>query len=242
MARCPLCHRRLAAGNRCPADAGVAPEAGGAEAAPLPPAVEGFTITKLLGSGGFGSVWEARAETGATVAIKVSHGADRNDALRLEREVDALSRVGPPHVPALHASGELGDGRRYVAMERLFGRTLADEIETWQAPPSIATVKAIGMALLDGAAALHLAGVLHRDLKPENVFLTADAPRVATWMDFGLARAEVAPRDAHVTAAAGAGTPEYMSPEQLSALEADFRSDVYSLGVILFELATFRLP
>src|SRR5262245_37307955 len=123
MARCPNCHRRLSAGNRCPGDAGVAAEPSAEAAhAPSPPQVDGFAISKLIGSGGFGSVWEASNAAGVRVALKVSHGADRNDALRFKREADALSRVGPPFVPALHGSGKLADGRRYVAMERLLGR------------------------------------------------------------------------------------------------------------------------
>src|SRR4051794_39454433 len=117
MARCSVCHRRIAAGKTCPADATVAPATSESAPATEVPSVAGFTVTKLIGSGGFGSVWEATTQAGVTVALKVSHAADRNDALRLEREVDTLTRVGPPHVPALHASGELDDGRRYVAME-----------------------------------------------------------------------------------------------------------------------------
>jgi serine/threonine protein kinase/tetratricopeptide (TPR) repeat protein len=208
----------------------------------VPPLAPGFTIARLIGTGGFGSVWEASNDAGLTVALKVSHAADRNDTLRFKREADALSRVGSPYVPTLYGVGTLADGRPYLVIERLFGRTLADEMEAWGGPPSITTVKMVGSALLESAAAMHLAGVLHRDFKPENVFLTGEDPIRAKWIDFGLSRAQFVARDTQVTLAAGAGTPEYMSPEQLSAGEVDLRSDVYALGVILFEILTLRLP
>jgi len=208
----------------------------------VPPVVAGFTITRLMGTGGFGSVWEASSDAGLAVALKVSHAADRNDTLRFKREADVLSRVGSPHVPALYGTGTLADGRPYLAMEKLLGRTLAQEIETWREPPSITMVKTVGGAILDSAAALHLAGVLHRDLKPENVFLNGESPIRARWIDFGLSREPFGRASAQVTVGAGAGTPEYMSPEQLALREVDARSDVYALGVILFEMMTLRLP
>ena len=243
MARCPTCQRRLAPAASCPGDGGMAP-ALPAEEPVEPPRIEGFTVTRLLGTGGFGSVWEATVEGGpALVAIKIAHGAAAAGVLRLRREAEALARVGPPHVPILHGSGTLGDGRPYLAMERLFGRTLAEEIEGWREPPSLALVRTLGGALLESAAALHARGVLHRDLKPENAFLVNEGTLVAKLMDFGLARS-VGPSAAqdHTHSGPGAGTPEYISPEQISGRNADLRSDVYALGVMLFELLTLRLP
>ena len=118
MSRCPTCHRRVVPGRPCPADGVTAPLAGVAAASAPPPDVAGFTTRSLLGAGGFGSVWEATGPDGALVAIKVSHAAGADAQLRIEREVSILTRVGPPHVPALHGSGQLVDGRPYLVMER----------------------------------------------------------------------------------------------------------------------------
>jgi eukaryotic-like serine/threonine-protein kinase len=246
VARCPNCHRRLAARALCPQDGGVPPLAV-APAVPPQPEIPGFTLTTLLGVGGFGSVWEALTDTdGSRVALKVSHSADMAAILRLGREADALARVGPPHVPVLVASGALDDGRAYVAMERLVGRTLADEIAGWPAAPSPLLLQTIGEALLVSAAALHDRGIFHRDLKPENVFLVDEgvgAPRVrAKLMDFGLALPASAGTHSETLTEGGVGTPEYMAPEQISSDDGDLRSDVYALGVMLFEMATLRLP
>src|SRR5438552_18252455 len=103
MVRCPTCHRRLAPARPCPRDGAFPPRAVGATSTSSPPDVPGFTISKLLGTGGFGSVWEATAEGGASVAVKVGHGADPASVLRVEHEAEALTRVGPPHVPRFYA-------------------------------------------------------------------------------------------------------------------------------------------
>src|SRR3954469_23431797 len=110
--RCRTCHRRLAAGARCPPDgAGAAP--GADDTAPATaPELRGFMVGTLLGSGGFGAVWEARpANESEPVAIKVAHATDAATARRLGQEAEALARVGPPHVPALREHGTLPDGR-----------------------------------------------------------------------------------------------------------------------------------
>jgi len=221
MVRCPTCHRRLAPASRCPQDGSFAPAPVGQVATPLeepsaalsshePPSVRGFTLTKLLGSGGFGTVWEASTSEGARVALKVSHSADAGAAARLEHEAATLARVGAPHVPLLHSSGALEDGRPYLAMERLFGHTLADEIAGWVGPPAAALLASVAGALLESAAALHAKGVLHRDLKPENVFLVSDGRFSAKLMDFGLARAAEKPSGERTSTGPGAGTTEYM--------------------------------
>jgi tetratricopeptide (TPR) repeat protein len=239
--RCQVCHRRLAAGARCPQDgAAAAPvEPAGASTA-TPPSLAGFTVVSLLGRGGFGAVWEARPEDGsAPVAIKVAHATDPDTARRLGREAEALARVGPPHVPALRGQGVLSDGRAYLVMERLQGHTLAEELAGWPARPPPEAVHAIARALLASAGALAERRVLHRDLKPENVFLAEGWARL---MDFGFALPVAASQEHQTLTEAGAGTPGYMSPEQIAHRDPDLRSDVYALGIMLYELHTMRLP
>src|SRR5262245_21480518 len=127
MARCPTCQRRLASGTVCPRDGALVPEAVSESAAPAaPPSAPGFAIRRLLGSGGMAAVWEASTDTGTYVALKVSHSSDPGAAQRLKREADVMEKVGPPYVPAFHGNGMLPDGRPYLAMERLVGRTLGD--------------------------------------------------------------------------------------------------------------------
>ncbi|HXU82727.1 MAG TPA: serine/threonine-protein kinase PknK, partial [Polyangia bacterium] len=161
MARCPTCHRRISPESRCPADGAVAPS----EPAPpssVPPSIWGYEIRRPLGAGGFGAVWEALPDAGGgPVAIKVAHSGDADSLRRLGREADALDRVGPPHVPALHRRGALADGRPYLAMERLQGRLLADEMALWPGPPPLATVQGLAEALLASASAVATAGLLH---------------------------------------------------------------------------------
>jgi eukaryotic-like serine/threonine-protein kinase len=248
MARCPRCHRRLAPSARCPRD--DVPAAAVAEATefPAPPAADGLEVTALLGAGAFGAVWEARLETRAgdrSVALKVSHATDEATAARFQREAAVLAQVGPPHVPALVASGRLPDGRIYLAMERLTGRTLADELAALPDPPPPPRVAALGAALIDAVAGLHRQGVFHRDLKPENVFLIDAAPGAAVrarLIDFGLSLGEAVADAARTTAGVALGTPEYMAPERIAGQDGDLRADVYALGVMLFELHALRPP
>jgi tetratricopeptide (TPR) repeat protein len=208
----------------------------------------GIEVTALIGTGAFGSVWEASIDLASgrrdRVAVKVSHSADPASENRCRREAAVLEGLGPPHVPALFASGALPDGRMYLAMERLSGRNLAEEIADFSAPPGLDVFASLGGALLEAANALHTHGVYHRDLKPENVFLVrAPGGRpVAKLIDFGLALAGVTSPEPRTSSDLSVGTPEYMAPERIMGEPGDLRSDVYALGIMLFELATLRPP
>jgi eukaryotic-like serine/threonine-protein kinase len=244
MGRCARCHRRLAAGARCARDGGAAGDEavgpdGEATAPPEPPEFPGHRVVRLLGAGGFASVWEAEAD-GPPVAVKVSHAGGPAVEEQFAREAEALRRVGSPHVPSLVATGVLPGGRAYIAMERLRSSPLSAHLEAMAAPPPWSQVSGLFGAVLDAVAAVHRAGLVHRDLKPENIFLAGSPPR-ATLIDLGLA-SDAADRPAAGSAEARAGTPEYMAPEQTRGEAIDARTDVYALGVILFELLTGRPP
>jgi eukaryotic-like serine/threonine-protein kinase len=172
MPRCSTCHRRLALGATCPDDGGAAPGPEPVQNPGAQPEIEGYRLGQRLGSGGFAAVWAAERESdGMPVAIKLAHHVDERGDRRLEREAEALQRVGPPHVPRYHGSGRLADGRLFLIMERLSGRTLAAALESMPGPPDTPWIRAVSKGLLAALEAVHAHGIVHRDLKPENVFL-----------------------------------------------------------------------
>ncbi|WP_437739771.1 protein kinase [Sorangium sp. So ce1504] len=213
------------------------------------PAIEGFSLLGPLGHGGFSDVWAAQQDCdGSPVAIKVGRHAAWNLRERFRREAALLERVGVPHVPQLVACGELPGGRPYLAMERLFGQTLAEELAALRAPLDPDRAAGRADAILAVIEAAHACAVIHRDLKPENLFLLGSSGR-AVLLDFGLGKlasdGEPPAASAGVTRAGDiVGTPEYMAPEQLrgDASRIDARADIYAFGVILFELLTLRPP
>lgn len=220
-----------------------------------------FEIEKLLGSGAMGSVYRARQiALDRAVAIKVMHRQLEQDAAyaaRFDREAKAASRLDHPNLIRVLDFGREPDGLFYIAMEFLDGRDLFTVLaEDW--PLSPARIIDILSQTLAGLAAAHDAGVLHRDLKPENIMLLrrkADDGRAVDRVkvcDFGIAkmvnapRGEKTPQEARArnlsTAGFVVGTPEFMSPEQAHGLDLDGRADVYSVGVILYQLLTGKLP
>jgi eukaryotic-like serine/threonine-protein kinase len=203
-----------------------------------------YAVISLLGAGGMGEVYKARdARLGRDVAVKVlpalATGSD-SARLRFMREAKAVAALSHPNIRSLYDVGE-ADGRVYAVMELLEGETLRARIA--RGPLSSRKATEMSAAIAEGVAAAHARGIVHRDLKPENVFITAGGH--VKVLDFGLAKMPD-PVDPHASAQTTTGvipgTVGYMSPEQVSAGDADARSDIFSLGCVLHEMVSGRRP
>ena len=203
-----------------------------------------YRIEGVLGRGGMGVVYRARHEViDKLAAIKILLPTEDGDVVeRFVNEARAATSIGNAHIVDTVDFGELPDGSTYFVMEYLDGQTLARQIKKdgFNAVP-----RAIAMSkqIAEGMSAAHRAGIVHRDLKPENIFITRrdGVDDFVKLLDFGIAK--MANAQNRITRAGTIfGTPHYMSPEQASGSEVDPRTDVYSLGVILYEMLSGRVP
>ena len=210
-----------------------------------------FRILEKIGSGGMGSVYKAeQPDMRRFVAVKILHPRylSRPDLVsRFRREARAMSHLQHPNTAKVYLYGQLDDGACYFVMEHLAGKNLAQTVRS-EGPMSPERACAIMSTVCGALAEAHAQGIIHRDLKPENIFLTSvggitDYPKV---LDFGLAKVterEMRPGSLILTQEGMVfGTPEFMSPEQARGEKLDGRSDIYSLGIILYELLTGKLP
>ena len=203
-----------------------------------------YRLVEPLGEGGMGVVWKAfDTALEREVAIKILPAAFATDPERLsrfEREAKLLASLNHPNVAAVYGLHE-DKGVRFLAMELVRGRSLTDAIFRGLAPMRVLE---LAVAIADGLAAAHRQRVTHRDLKPDNIMIGDDGrPKV---LDFGLAKlgGVAASPEAATTTQAGSvlGTVSYMSPEQAQGKPVDPRSDVFSLGIVLYEMTTGRRP
>ncbi|MEO8216153.1 MAG: protein kinase [Acidobacteriota bacterium] len=206
-----------------------------------------YEITGALGAGGMGEVYRARdTRLDRSVAVKIlSPELAQNEEFkqRFEREAKAISQLSHPNICTLHDVGEEG-GTSYLVMELLEGESLADRII--RGPLPLAEVFRYGAQIATALDFAHRAGIVHRDLKPGNIMITRMGAKL---LDFGLAKraaidiinADAATQQKPVTAQGTIlGTFQYMAPEQLEGQEADARTDIFALGVVLYEMATGR--
>ena len=208
-----------------------------------------FLVLKKIGAGGMGSVYRARQEgMERDVAIKVLLAdLTQNDTVlrRFTLEALAVSRLRHPNTIQIFDYGQTLDGNPYIAMEMLEGLTLYDLLRK-ERPLAIRRAMRIMAQVAASLSEAHAKEIVHRDLKPENIFLVkvGDNPDYVKVLDFGVAKLRDHKSDQGTLTQAGSifGTPRYMSPEQCSAQAVDLRSDLYTLGVILYEMVTGQPP
>jgi len=198
-----------------------------------------FRVIEKLGQGGMGVVYRAEdLKLGRTVALKflAPHMAVSGEhRARFVREARALAAIDHPNICAVHEIDE-GEGRLFLAMSFVNGPTLKAKIA--QGPIEVDEALRIAIDAARGLQAAHRTGVIHRDVKSANIMLDSEGRVIIT--DFGLALLESQPGDSH--AGMLMGTPGYMSPEQVRGEKGDRRSDIWSLGVVLYEMVTGTLP
>ncbi|MBM4394291.1 MAG: protein kinase [Deltaproteobacteria bacterium] len=246
MRYCTTCNARHAEGTgRCPADGATTWHVA------YPSDVLGrrfgdrYVLLEPVAEGGASVVYRAvDLRTDRVVALKVLRPGDEVDEKRFHRETRITGRLRSPHTVRVLDGGETADGERFLAMELVEGRSLAALVAAGEAPMAPGRAAHIAVQLLRSLAEVHEAGIVHRDVKPANVLVSTgpDGRDFVKLVDFGIARADNA-ADARITSRGLiVGTPAYMSPEQCRDETVDGRSDLYSVGVLLFETLTGLLP
>ena len=209
-----------------------------------------YQITEKLGSGGMGEVYRAKdLKLGRDVAIKVLReelASDPERLRRFEQEARSASALNHPNIVTIHDIGKHGSAP-YIAMEYVEGKTLREIL--LEGPLPTKKLLQLAVQIAEGLAKAHSAGIVHRDLKPENLMVTSDG--FTKILDFGLAKLRTPPSGADSETATMAkestaegmliGTVSYMSPEQARGETADFRSDQFAFGTVLYEMVTGRM-
>lgn len=238
---CPFCGGRIVAERPRPVDPLIGKVIG-----------DKYIVKELIGSGAMGSIYKAEhKDLSRPVALKVLHKhllTDESQVHRFHREAKAASRLHHPNCISILDFGRTADGWFYIAMEYLNGKDLSRLISK-EGPLPVAHVLHIARQVLDALDEAHGGNVVHRDLKPENIMIEAlrsDAQFVKV-LDFGIAKirdSDGGEDGSGFKTATGMvfGTPEYMSPEQIRGDELDGRSDLYSLGIVMYQMLTGVMP
>jgi serine/threonine protein kinase len=260
--RCTRCSRSFVAGRtdkdgRCPDDGTVLVLAPPSSAPAVDPfvgkVVDGrYRIEGMLGSGSMGTVYRARQlNIGREVAIKIlrqDRNADETTHARFKREAELVAKLSSPHTVTAFDSGRTAEGEPYIVMELLRGESLGQRIAKVR---RIEVAEAIDIAIqvLRSLSEAHAKGIVHRDLKPDNVYFAgvesaSGSREIVKVLDFGIAklvgRVDASLDVVETQAGAVFGTPRYMSPEQAQGLPLDARSDLYTLGAILYQMVSGR--
>ena len=206
-----------------------------------------YKIEKKLGSGGMGEVYlayDTRLNRNVALKILLSHVRNEESIRRFRTEATVASNLNHASICVIHDIGETGDGRPYIAMEYVEGETLSARIT--RSPISLEEVLEIAIAITEALQEAHGKGVVHRDIKPSNVMITPRGGMKV--LDFGLAKIMDefrSPSQQHLTETQPGmifGTIAYMSPEQAMGKAVDHRSDLFSFGILLYEMVAARLP
>lgn len=209
-----------------------------------------YRILAKIGTGGMGAVYLAEHPLiGKKIALKVIHrelASNKEVVQRFFQEARAVNKIGNEHIVEIHDFGVTPEGDHFYIMEYLEGRTLASVLGRESAMDVMRALH-VGAQIASALAAAHASGVIHRDLKPDNIMLMnrLGDPDFVKVLDFGLAKMFAASGASAIQTAAGVllGTPQYMSPEACeSKREIDHRTDIYALGILLFQMMTGRLP
>jgi eukaryotic-like serine/threonine-protein kinase len=247
---CPVCSRQYPDDIRFCQDDGTTLRAEAPAATLVGQVVaDRYHVLEKLGEGGMGQVYKAEhVKMDRVCAIKVmspSMAHDTDSIARFKREASNASKISHPNVCAIYDFGETPDGLIYLAMEYIDGKSLTHTIEREGALP-LARATAIFKQTADALQAAHDLGIVHRDLKPDNIMLgrSRDGGDLVKVVDFGIAKAFGGDAAGQKVTKTGlvVGTPEFMSPEQLSGDKVDGRSDLYSLALVYFRMLTGELP
>ena len=210
-----------------------------------------YSVVRFIGKGGMGAVYEGRnIRLERPVAIKVMKATIAHDlraVARFEREAQAAARLGSRHIVDVFDLGSLPNGEQYIVMEYLDGETLEARLRRVGTLPTEQSVR-LAIQLLEGLAKVHDAGIVHRDLKPANVFLSQNDDEIdlVKILDFGVCKFDIEDGKGGSFTGSGdlLGTLGYVAPEQLEKgpSDADVRSDIYAVGVLLYRAMAGRLP
>jgi predicted Ser/Thr protein kinase len=205
-----------------------------------------YHVERILGVGSMGIVYQCRHTVlESTVALKIIRpdlAKDMESVNRFVTEAKAASAIGSTHIVQIQDFGNLPDGATYIVMEHLEGVTLGEALDKHPDGLTVDQALNVGIQVAEALSTAHAAGVVHRDLKPDNVFLisTEQGPFVKI-LDFGIAKILSAGQKL-TQAGSVMGTPHYMSPEQATGGRTDERTDIYSLGIMLYEMLCGKVP